>query len=594
MCELVPGVKHEWGQFLTRNFSSSDTPGQQTSVLSVRFLGALHAALQLGLPYPVLAPLPWQGCSEGRFEGFVRTPLPSATPTGEDVAHACAIAHDIMSKRRRLSCGATDRDCPTKRNGRSITDFFRIVETCQSDHSSLCLQDDEVLPGPDAAGELQAGSGRVSNAETRGSTVEDGDGDTLEAQNDEMSVDVEHPVAVSTPVPGCLPRSLLDVGNLVKSVASEELESAVDILTDSEKYGCLTRHFRPPREYKFPSTYMNKCNRSFQESWLTKYPWLVYSPTLDGGFCLPCFLFARNRSGKGILVNTPFVHWTKVSSTLGNHATLAYHLDCVTRADSFRCAYEDPRSSIRGQFNKELVDRIVRNRQIMERIVWAILFLGKQGLAFRGRGEDSERGCNPGNFLSLLHPMAETDEVLRNHLHAPEKKNATYLSPQSQNEIINIIGKDFIQNRLISEIREPNSTRSLLMKCSLHNVEQMPLWIRFVDKENNIREEFLEFVALKRVTGSALGTAILEKLKEWQLPVEDMQGQGYDGAKSMSSDRVGCQAIIRQQAPLAAYTHCSGHCLNLVVAKTFKLPNVRNTVDTVREIGIFFNTSPKR
>ena len=159
---------------------------------------------------------------------------------------------------------ATDRDCPTKRNGRSITDVFRIVKTCQSDHSSLCLQDDEVsrdplpvLPGPDAAGELQAGSGRVSNAETCGSTVEDGDGDTLEAQNDEMSDDVEHPVAVSTPVPGCLLRSLLDIGNLVKSVASEELESAVDILTDSEKYGYLTRHFRPPREYKFPSTYMN-------------------------------------------------------------------------------------------------------------------------------------------------------------------------------------------------------------------------------------------------------------------------------------------------------------------------------------------------
>ena len=55
--------------------------------------------------------------------------------------------------------------------------------------------------------------------------MQDSDGDNLEAQNDEMSVDVEHPgVAVSTPVPGSLPWSLMDVGNLVKSVASEELE----------------------------------------------------------------------------------------------------------------------------------------------------------------------------------------------------------------------------------------------------------------------------------------------------------------------------------------------------------------------------------
>ena len=377
-------------------------------------------------------------------------------------------------------------------------------------------------------------------------------------------------------------------------MTTEDLMQVVSSLTDSEKYEYLTGHFRPPKEYKFPSTYMNKCKRSFQESWLVKYPWLVYSPSLDGGFCLPCFLFISNRSGKGSLVNSPFCRWTKVSTALGSHNTLDYHLDCLTKADSFKTAYEDPRNSIRGQFNKELIDRISKNRLIIERIVWAILYLGKQGLALRGRGENPERGSNPGNFLSLLRLMAETDEVLRNHLHVPDKRNATYLSPHSQNEIIKIIGMDFIQSQLLDEIREAKFYSILADEVACHNVEQMPLCIRFVDKDCNIREEFLGFIAMKRVTGVAIGTAILDKLAEWQLPLEDMRGQGYDGAKSMSSSRVGCQAIIRQQAPLAAYTHCGGHCLNLVVAGAFKLPNVRNVVDTVREIGIFFNSSPKR
>lgn len=52
---------------------------------------------------------------------------------------------------------------------------------------------------------------------------------------------------------------------------------------------------------------------------------------------------------------------------------LEYHLDCLTRVDSFKSAYEDPRSSICGQFNKELVDHIANNWLIMECIVWAIL-----------------------------------------------------------------------------------------------------------------------------------------------------------------------------------------------------------------------------
>ena len=339
---------------------------------------------------------------------------------------------------------------------------------------------------------------------------------------------------------------------------------------------------------------MNKCNRSFQHNWLTKYPWLVYSPKLDWGFCLSCFLFATNRSMKGVLVNSAFTRWTKVTTILGNHAKMEYHLESLTKADAFKCGYEDPERTIRGHFNKELVERIAKNRLIMEHIVRAILYLGKQGLALRGRGEDPRRGSNPGNFLSLLHLMAENDEVLRNHLHAPERRNATYISPHSQNEIINIIGKDFIQHQLLCEVREAKFYTVLADEVSCHNVEKLPLCIRFMDKDCNIREEFLEFVPLKRVTGTFIGEAKLTKLEEWQLSADDMRGQGYDGAKSMSSDRVGCQAVVRQQAPLAVYMHCSGHCLNLVVAGAFKLPNVRNAVDTIREIGLFFNSSPKR
>ena len=106
---------------------------------------------------------------------------------------------------------------------------------------------------------------------------------------------------------------------------------------------------------------------------------------------------------------------------------------------------------------------------------------------------------NPGNFLSLLHFMSESDEVLRNHLHAPEKRNATYLSPHSQNEIINIIGNDFILKQLLCEIREAKFYAVLADDVSCHNFEQMPLCIRFLNKNCNIREEFLAFVALKEL-----------------------------------------------------------------------------------------------
>ena len=44
----------------------------------------------------------------------------------------------------------------------------------------------------------------------------------------------------------------------------------------------------------------------------------------------------------------------------------------------------------------------------------------------------------------------------------------------------------------------------------------------------------------------------------------------------MSSSRVGLQALIKDKAPLAIYTHCSGHCLNLVISHSSSLPTIQN------------------
>ncbi len=85
------------------------------------------------------------------------------------------------------------------------------------------------------------------------------------------------------------------------------------------------------------------------------------------------------------------------------------------------------------------------NDLILHQIVSAILFLGKQGLALRGDKEDiSVSTNNPGNFLALLKMISLEDPVLCHHLHTPRLKNATYLSPRIQNEIINIIGNDIV------------------------------------------------------------------------------------------------------------------------------------------------------
>ena len=69
---------------------------------------------------------------------------------------------------------------------------------------------------------------------------------------------------------------------------------------------------------------------------------------------------------------------------------------------------------------------------------------------------DSETGTdqNPGNFIAFMHEIAQYCPDLDNHLKNPLMKHATYTSPKSQNEMIDVTGIKTIQQQLINEIKD--------------------------------------------------------------------------------------------------------------------------------------------
>ena len=104
----------------------------------------------------------------------------------------------------------------------------------------------------------------------------------------------------------------------------------------------------------------------------------------------------------------------------------------------------------------------------------------------------------------------------------------------------------------------------------------------------------MDFISVDRITGEVLSSAILAHLQSWDIPITNCRGQGYDGASNMSSSDRGVQGRIQQHAPLAFYTHCQAHQLNLCVVKACGIPDIRNANSVISEIAKFFNYSPKR
>jgi len=104
------------------------------------------------------------------------------------------------------------------------------------------------------------------------------------------------------------------------------------------------------------------------------------------------------------------------------------------------------------------------------------------------------------------------------------------------------------------------------------------LCARFIDKSNDVRKDFIAFIHLPRITGEVTAETIVSTLQGLGLEIENVRGQGYDGAANMSSDNVGVELRIRERSPKAVYVHCSGHCLNLVISHSCALPQIRNAM----------------
>ncbi|KAH3804516.1 hypothetical protein DPMN_132803 [Dreissena polymorpha] len=61
-------------------------------------------------------------------------------------------------------------------------------------------------------------------------------------------------------------------------------------LTDKERETLLSTDWKPSEKHVYKKTQFGKTNRTFQSSWLQKYPGLVYRLEEDGAYCHLCSL----------------------------------------------------------------------------------------------------------------------------------------------------------------------------------------------------------------------------------------------------------------------------------------------------------------
>lgn len=173
-------------------------------------------------------------------------------------------------------------------------------------------------------------------------------------------------------------------------------------------------------------------------------------------------------------------------------------------------------------------------------------------------------------------------------------RNAKYISSDVQKEILSIIARK-VQKSVREEIGNSKFCIMVDEARDESKKEQMAIVLRFVNKEGLIKERFLDLVHVKDTAALTLKNSICAVLSDNSLNIQDIRGQGYDGASNMRGEWNGLKALVLNECPYAYYIHCMAHQLQLaLVAASREVHEVHNFFQHANFIINVVSVSPKR
>ena len=165
---------------------------------------------------------------------------------------------------------------------------------------------------------------------------------------------------------------------------------------------------------------------------------------LDGTFYITCALFCKKkRRNKGQFVNRPFTAWHKRTEKCKEHALTQYHQDSLQQVDIFTQTVEHPISTVSTLLDTKNAANVERNRTILKCVLEACIYCARQCIALRGYNEKLNESGNPGNVLNFSAD-GKSQGNYHDYLEAPQMRCVTFISPQTQMELLEVVEKHII------------------------------------------------------------------------------------------------------------------------------------------------------
>uniref|UniRef100_A0A2S2PGV1 Zinc finger MYM-type protein 1 n=1 Tax=Schizaphis graminum TaxID=13262 RepID=A0A2S2PGV1_SCHGA len=317
--------------------------------------------------------------------------------------------------------------------------------------------------------------------------------------------------------------------------------------------------------------------RSFNTNLYQQHSWLCGSHYMQKLFCWPCLLIGKNKS---VWNTVGYCDLKNVTRTVQIHKSSKEHIHNHLGLKSLEKDIFNVVDIVNEHdylFKKNYNENVRLNRLFMEHLIDLVLFLGKQELAFCDH-DNSNDSLNKGNFRELFNMhINRCSQEVQNH-YKSIKNIFTGFSESIQNDLISCISESLI-NQIINEISQCKFySIQVDDSTNINQKTQCSVIIRYVTDKSQLVERFMGFHVSEDRTAQGLLNLVNSVLHEFDLK-NKLIAQCYDGACVVPEHLIDLQAIIKDIAPNALFTHCLTHKLNFVL---------QHGCNTIAKCRIFF------
>lgn len=380
------------------------------------------------------------------------------------------------------------------------------------------------------------------------------------------------------------------------------------IKTDSQRNYLLNLGPCQPRLAQYPvnNEIPEAKQRRFSSLWFSQYPHLEYSVSNDAAFCFVCYSFPvgpKRDAAKNAWLHNGLRLWHKMKSRgvkkpgkLEQYFSSETHKAALDDFSHFIChsSHVDVLLSREAKL-KVLAEKeqSLFHQEVITIIIDAVRTLGRQGLAFRGDGNEENS-----NLTQILLLISRHNPVLKRWFNKRQERQykVTYCSKRIQNEMIGLLGEE-VKRIIVEEIQDADVFAVMTDSTpDKSHRDQFSVVARYINSVGEICERVFDFFQLEYKNGEEIAKALVENLNKNGLDVDKVGFQSYDFASTMSGVHAGAQKklseLLNRTVPFIA---CQDHRVNTFLEHCLEVSVIIAAFfSDLQQLYVFFSSSTKR